>query len=359
MTHMAIGDYVYQRMFLKKLQETYPHLQIDLWYDNCVHEESGWNLRRSQTLTEWFKEEPFLHNLYPVAASPEEREALITRAQKESYDIIVFSVDVWSEYYAAVARKISQKAYVVGTLIKWKRNFFQKFLAFSRCNKFFIPRYSSKKNKNGHITEMYQKRFERLVGLKTTLDEIKPHLTVPNYWQERMQVWLAEEKVKHQALQDTILINYLSTNEQRNWSFEQARDLIIALNKRHPRWTYVLTLAPQVLPEVLPKLNDTTLQGIHVIPFSAEENFYQLPALVQQCNCVISVETALMHLASALSVPQIALVRGQARIWAPLANEKTHILFTKERHSPISQITVNEVMECYNLRIYNNCMKIL
>ena len=159
MTHMAMGDYVYQRMFLKKLKDKYPKLQIDLWFDNCSMKEGEWNLRRSQTLTEWFKEESFLTHLYPVAASLKEREAMIVRAQQEQYDMIVFSVDLWSENYALVARKISATAYVIGTLLHPYRKFFQKVKGFQACDKWIFAS-SSMNNKKLHITEFYQRRFE-------------------------------------------------------------------------------------------------------------------------------------------------------------------------------------------------------
>lgn len=348
MTHMAMGDYVYQRMFLKKLKEVYPHLHIDLWFDNCSSKEGAWNLERSKTLTQWFSEESFLHRLYPVAASLKEREEMILQAQQEHYDIIIFSVDLWCENYARVARKISATAYVVGTLLKPHRKILEKIKAFSACNKFFLVR-SSMSNHKYHITELYQQRFERLLGLKTTQAEIQPLLKVPEHWQNQMRNWLENEKRKYKAGQKTVFINYLSTNKKRDWSFEQARDLIVALNKLEPHSTYILNVAPYMLESIQKRiLEDGTLSTTYVIPFSAKEHFYELPALIQLSDWVFSVETAVIHLASALSIPQIALVRRKGKTWAPLANEKTHILFTKPAlHERISNISVNDVVECY------------
>jgi ADP-heptose:LPS heptosyltransferase len=348
MTHMAMGDYVYQRMFLKRLQEVYPHLHIDLWFDNCSSKEGAWNLERSKTLTQWFKEEPFLHHLYPVAASLQEREEMIARAQQEQYDIIIFSVDLWCEDYARVARRISKEAYIVGTLLRLHLKILEKIKTFKGCNN-FICASSSMNNTKLHITEFYQRRFERLLGLKTTQEEIRPVLDVPEYWQKHMRVWLEKEKQKNYATQKTVFINYLSTNKKRDWSFEQARELIIALNKLHPHSTYILNLPPYALQEIQKNVSeDKILKNIHVVPFSAQEHFYELPALIQLSNWVFSVETAVIHLASALSIPQIALVRRKGKAWAPLKNEKTWILFTKPAfHSRISHITVDEVVDCY------------
>lgn len=348
MTHMAMGDYVYQRMFLKKLQEVYPHLHIDLWFDTCSSKEGTWNIQRSKTLTQWFEEESFLHHLYPVAASLQEREEMISRAQQENYDVIVFSVDLWSEDYARVARRISKTAYIVGTLLKPHRKILEKIRTFKDCNRFLFAS-SSMNNTKQHITEFYQRRFERLLGLMTTKEEVRPVVEVPEYWQKHMHVWLEKEKYKNHATQKTVFINYLSTNKKRDWSFEQARELVIALEQLHPHSTYIFNLPPQMLPDIQKKVaEDGMLKHIHVVPFSAQEHFYELPALIQLCDWIFSVETAVIHLASALSMPQIALVRRKGKAWAPLKNEKTWTLFTKPAiHSRISSITVDEVLDCY------------
>jgi ADP-heptose:LPS heptosyltransferase len=43
--------------------------------------------------------------------------------------------------------------------------------------------------------------------------------------------------------------------------------------------------------------------------FLSAENFFQLPAMLSWCDLIISVETAVMHLANAVHVPVIALMR--------------------------------------------------
>lgn len=35
MSHLALGDYIYQGAFLKALTESYPNIKLDIWIDDC------------------------------------------------------------------------------------------------------------------------------------------------------------------------------------------------------------------------------------------------------------------------------------------------------------------------------------
>ena len=61
------------------------------------------------------------------------------------------------------------------------------------------------------------------------------------------------------------------------------------------------------------------------------------------CDLVISVETAIMHLASSLSLPQIALIRKSASSWRPLKASK--VLTGKKR---VDNIAASKVVEAAN-----------
>ena len=40
MSHLALGDYIYQGPFLKALANNYPDLQLDIWIDDCRREKN-------------------------------------------------------------------------------------------------------------------------------------------------------------------------------------------------------------------------------------------------------------------------------------------------------------------------------
>ena len=78
--------------------------------------------------------------------------------------------------------------------------------------------------------------------------------------------------------------------------------------------------------------------------FSAGENFFQLPALLQRCDLIISVETAVMHLANAVHVPVIALMRQKNPEWVPIDRDNSIVITTKRRSEWVSAIQPEQVI---------------
>ncbi|HEX7635087.1 MAG TPA: glycosyltransferase family 9 protein, partial [Noviherbaspirillum sp.] len=78
--------------------------------------------------------------------------------------------------------------------------------------------------------------------------------------------------------------------------------------------------------------------------FSAEENFFQLPAILSLCDLIISVETAVMHLANAVHVPVIALMRQKNPEWAPIDTQNSTVITVPKADDWVEAITVEQVM---------------
>ncbi|MGB2102628.1 MAG: hypothetical protein ACPHTF_02860 [Porticoccaceae bacterium] len=52
MTHLALGDYLYQGPFLKALALSQPNIQLDIWIDDCRQKKKSWHTGRSQSLVQ-------------------------------------------------------------------------------------------------------------------------------------------------------------------------------------------------------------------------------------------------------------------------------------------------------------------
>jgi len=77
--------------------------------------------------------------------------------------------------------------------------------------------------------------------------------------------------------------------------------------QRQAQWQdacFIVNAVPQELAQARQVIQSYSLQRTEL--FSAEDNFFQLPAVLCQCDLIISVETAVMHLANAVHVPVIA-----------------------------------------------------
>ena len=106
MSHMAIGDYLYQRTYLQMLSEQYPNAEIDLWIDDFRTKGKDWQKGRSDFLSNWMKDETFITRLYPQATSIAHRKDMLEEAKNRGYDAVLFIANLRSERFASANQGI-------------------------------------------------------------------------------------------------------------------------------------------------------------------------------------------------------------------------------------------------------------
>jgi ADP-heptose:LPS heptosyltransferase len=112
-----------------------------------------------------------------------------------------------------------------------------------------------------------------------------------------------------------------------------------------PAWRdagFVVNAVPEDLARARALFDGEHLARTHL--FSAEDNFFQLPAMLGLCSLVISVETAVMHLANAVHVPVIALMRQRNPEWAPIDKASSTVITVPQAQDWVERIGVDEVM---------------
>lgn len=65
--------------------------------------------------------------------------------------------------------------------------------------------------------------------------------------------------------------------------------------------------------------------------------------MLSQCGLIISVETAVMHLANAVHIPVIALMRQKNPEWAPIDEKNSTVITTLSRSDWVKAITAEQV----------------
>lgn len=343
MTHLAIGDYYYQRTFLAELKQRYPHIALDIWIDDCRSRPKPWHAGRNQILCQWLESEPHLRHIYPICTSRKARRDMINRANRENYDIVIFMAHTRTENFARFARKICPKGWVAGTHTKPLEKWLRKWWAFRQVDYCLSLDNESQAL---HIHEKYQQRFAQLFGF-TFADKLSPlALSVPDTHLSAMQQWLSDFKNNstYAKTQRVVVLNHLSTNKRRDLPDGHVVALLTQLHEQHPNCGFVLNVPPNAIESTTQLIEQhASLSGINISLFSATEHFFQLPALLSLCDVVITVETAVMHLASGLNVPQIVLMRANASVWQPLrANE---ILLGK---NVVADIPVTGITAAFN-----------
>jgi ADP-heptose:LPS heptosyltransferase len=337
MSPMAIGDYVYQGAFLKALSNKYPHLEIDLWIDDCRARKKLWHTGRNTVMGQWLSSESHINYVYSMSKNREERDQKIKEAWSKDYDAVVFITTSRISKFARTALRIVNRGKVFGTI---SSNVIDNILNYSAYKKLDGKISIQNTFKYDHITDFYQAIFQRFFSLPVPNQKRILKLNLATDLIEKCATKLSYFARKHKLENPkTIFINHLSTTSKRDWQLDQVEELTLLINKSIPNNLVILNAPPHEYENLCKWLkNNQKLNSLAFEVFTAKENFFELPALMSQCDLVISVETAIMHLASSLNLNQIALIRESAYRWRPQNNAK--IILGKKRIDSIPPETV-------------------
>ena len=343
MTHLAIGDFVYQGAFLKAFKEQNPHVELDIWIDDNRAKPKAWHADRNKTLCQWLNSESYINQIYPIVKTQNERIEFIKKAQIQNYDVIFFIATTRSESYAQIAREISKEAFITGIKSAPLKSPFKSWWYFKALNNFYFENSEQQTNHN-HITDLYQTRFQKLIGLDVAENKRALKIIPEKKYLLSAQYTLSKLKSEYNLVDtQTVFINHLSTTHKRDYQWAQVKELLTKLSTLNNKLSFIINSPPSQLENIDKLINDDAqLSKLPIKTFSATGHFYELPAMIKCCDYVISVETAIMHLAASVGTPQIALIRESARHWRPLG--KGTVLFGKGR---VDMISPNQIIDSF------------
>jgi len=343
MTHLAIGDFVYQGAFLKAFKEQNPHIELDIWIDDSRAKPKSWHADRNTTLCQWLNDENYINLIYPIVQTNAERNNYIKIAQTNNYDVIFFIATTRSESYAKIAREISSTATITGIKSAPLKSPLKSWWHFRALDSFYFENSKQQKSHN-HITNLYQTRFKKLIGLEVAENKRALKILPEKKYLLSAQYTLSELKNEYDLVDEkTVFINHLSTTNKRDYQWLQVKALLLKLSDCNNKLSFIINSPPSQLKNIEKQINDDEqLNKLPIKTFSAVGHFYELPAMIKCCDYVISVETAIMHLASSVGTPQIALIRESAHHWRPLG--KSIVLFGKGR---VDMINPDQIIEAF------------
>jgi len=345
-THLAIGDFTYLQNFFKAFGQAYPQIEIDLWIDEvrCTADPTKWEFLKKYSLYDWAESCTFFRKIYRQTYSPALRQASVLEARQEHYPLVVSIATLRPNQYATLARDIGPDALVIG--IKKKTPWYAPWQSadYKKLDASFAPYRAAASGY--HITDVYADWFRQLAGLELDHAARFPFVTIPAQWSlyagQQFQKWNAG---KPEAERKAVFINTFAKTPKRSWPLQHAAELIAAM-RLQPAWKntlFLINAVPQEMAQAKKILDAYQLQDTEL--FSADQNFFQLPAILQRCDLIISVETAVMHLANAVHVPVIALMRQKNPEWVPIDSANSKIITTQHRREWIKNITVERVVD--------------
>jgi len=359
--HLALGDFTYLQSCFRAFAEAYPQLEIHLWVDERrrTANEAEWPHLKKYALYDWLAECPFITRVYDETYSPALFDRSLAAAQQEDYPLVVSLAVLERHKYAMLARKISRRGFVVGQKKRVRPYDLVKYLIYRKLDA-CIPAYTAASHGDQHISDIYAGWFRQLFGMEVSPAARLPVLDIGERWmryaRDQFVAWgfrQAQDQSRDQAAQASgdgklvarvVFLNAFSKSAERSWPLERIIGLIRTM-RCDPAWCdsgFVVNVVPEELARARALFDAEGLARTHL--FSAEDNFFQLPAILSLCDLVISVETAVMHLANAVHVPVIALMRRKNPEWAPIDRDNSTIITVAGRDDWVDRIGVQDVM---------------
>lgn len=350
--HLAIGDFTYMEACFKAFHQAYPHIQIDIWVDEVrrTYDFRQWQGLKKYSLFDWLDAVPYFGKIYKETYSPFVMLRSLLRARSQKYALVVSFGLSHRTFYARLISWISGNGFLAAIENRYKPprryrppNIF-KHLVFARLN----ARLPERPKNAEHVSEIYAGWFRQLFGLDISRIDRFPSLAIPPVWSDdatrRLQQWGILGKDQRQTR--LIFVNPVSKQDVRCWTVQKALELIDEMRKLE-QWEesdFILNTVPEQWDDTKAILESHPLCA-KVRLFSATDNFFQLPAILSQCDLIISVETAVMHLANAVGVPVIALMRQHTPEWMPIDTENSRVVMTLEYDDCVQDISLSRVIE--------------
>ena len=342
--HLALGDFTYLQNFFKAFSAAHPHLQVHLWVDEVrrTADASQWESLRTYSLYDWVAACPFFVKVYNRTYSPQVLAESIQQARQENYPVVVSLATLRPHQYARLARQICPDGFVAGMTAKPSLLGMRHIPAWRKLDA-RIPPYTVDQQQPRHISAVYADWFKQLFGLEVSVGQRFPFVDIPAAWRD-----YAVAQLEQWGFQDRsgklVFINPFAKTRKRCWPLQRVTDLIAAM-RQQPQWQnacFIVNAMPHDVPKVRELLE--AHQPHQTAVFSAQDNFFQLPAILSECDLIISVETAIMHLANAVHVPVIALMRQKNPEWVPIDRQNSTVITAARRRDWVDAVTVNQVM---------------
>jgi ADP-heptose:LPS heptosyltransferase len=362
--HLAIGDFTYLQTYFQAFAKKYPHIKIDLWVDEVRRTRCfwKWNSLKKYSLYDWLDACPFFNKIYRETYSYSKLNASIESAKKENYPIVISISTLRANEYAKLAREICKTGFVFG--ISKKTTIFQqiKKRSYKKLDATILYESPFADESVKHITDVYAKWFNKICGLEVARQDRAPFVNIPQKWKSYAQLrflkWGLYKRQK--GFKKVFFINPFAKDTKRCWPIPKISELLLNL-KQNDEWndvTFILNVTPDEYKRVNRYFQKHPVNNL--IIFSANINFFQLPAIISLCDLVISVETAVIHLASALNIPTLALMRQKNPEWGPWRQENCALVLCKNRRDWIKKIEVADVIAAakdYCSKIFNAVIK--
>lgn len=266
---------------------------------NALH-MAGYNIdivaRKPNTFVYAFIKTP--HRLYSLKKGVLSLVVLLFKLRSKPYDALICSTHIvdpaslWLSRFVQAKTKIVFKNEQIDFFdVHIEKDFFEK-----------------------HVTDRYQQSLKAITGQTSSLVE-KYELTLPESAVTEAKKFIGQHK-------KVIVLNSFAGARLRNFSFATSKAIIEGLTQD----ALVISLGNDGDLNILREWKKHLHNANWIVPHRGDFAFNA--ALVALANAVVTPDTSIVHLASAVGAPLVAVYREDdgveknSMIWAPLENKK-------------------------------------
>jgi len=342
-TQLAIGDFAYLQNQFAAFKKKYPWIAIDIWVDDLRRTWCFWRWKylKKYVVYDWVEGAGLFNKVYKESYAWPLFYKSIKEAAKQEYPIVVFIGMMRPHQYVSYLRKMSPHGYLVSLVHPDKSYRSYKQLDAK------IPFDLNKEKQTKHITQIFADWFTKLCGLRIPIEERKPFVKLSNAWQSYGKLKLLQWRVMQGGVKvcPLVFLNAFAKSSKRCWPIEWVGELIVLLRKEVvalENAKFVINALPEEVGVVEKMLAQQQLYGVEI--FTAQENFFQLPAILALADLVISVDTSIVHLATAFERPLVVLMRTKQCEWKPQDTIHTEVIIAANG-GRVFDIKVSTVLE--------------
>lgn len=342
---LAIGDFVYLQTCFSAFKKQYQHLKIDLWIDEGRQKAFSWGRIKkthNEVLYDWVESTGIFDIVYKNTNELEIFKQSFNAARNERYPIVVSLGWVRSFRHAVFARSLSPDGFIAGlkyptqvynVIQNYKYSFFDAVHEVDPVGDY----------KDRHISDIMQSWFASWFGMQVQDNEKAPFINIPAGWEEYAHNYLQQVGIKKNDEQKLVFVNSFSRDVKRSWPIGHIIGVIRGLQEQHQgHFLFLVNSLPHKYEEIKRAIDEAGLSD--VVVFTASKSFFQLPSVLAMCDFVVSVETSIMHIAAALKIPVLALMRQKNPEWAPWGDKDVYVMTTADRHDWVNKISAERVV---------------